>query len=230
MIPFESSERYLYEFYHSKEYPRFRKLFVRRLRKHSLIKKEPSKYSLCGEEDKKYLMMEIENVIFYLSHKQIDHLPFLGEVDAETARELNLRPFYLYLRPFAISFLMKVSQKYNIGIYSSFNKELVFFLLGYLEDQQELFQSCISSINPSIPKNVSKFFDQTWTSKNVVFLDFKSEVAANNYRNCVPIHKFKGDPRDSALLFLERYLLNLAESEDVSKIITDDFKVRMSNN
>jgi hypothetical protein len=183
MIPFESSERYLYEFYHSKEYPRFRRMFSRRLKKHNIASQETSIYSLSGDDDKKYLIMEIENVIFYLSHKQIDHLPFLGEVDAETAKELNLRPFYLYLRPFAISFLMKVNQKYNIGIYSSFNKELVYFLLGYLEDQQEYFQSCISSINPNIPKNISKFFDESWNNKNVVFLDFKPEVAAINYKN-----------------------------------------------
>lgn len=42
--------------------------------------------------------------------------------------------------------------------------------------------------------------------------------------NWIPIHKFKGVAKDSTLLFLEKYLLNLADKEDVSKQIAVDIE------
>ena len=45
---------------------------------------------------------------------------------------------------------------------------------------------------------------------------------AFNFQNWVPIHKFKGVPKDSTLLYLEKYLLKLANSSDVTEEIERD--------
>lgn len=46
--------------------------------------------------------------------------------------------------------------------------------------------------------------------------------------NCVPVFKFKGFAKDSTLLYLEKYLLELSTKNDVSTKIEKDFKIGIS--
>lgn len=55
-------------------------------------------------------------------------------------------------------------------------------------------------------------------------LDYKPEVVAANSEYWIPVTRFRGDPKDATLLYLEKYLLSIAEEPDVSKWIARDFK------
>ena len=102
--------------------------------------------------ENKYLFIELESILFFMTKKQIDNLPLLQYVDEVTARKLGWEPFYLYLRPFLIWFLSTISKKYNIALYSSLNKKLIGYILDNFENSHVYFSMCISHKNHSTPK------------------------------------------------------------------------------
>jgi len=171
--------------------------------------------------------MELENVLFYFSLEPIKNLPFLAYVNEEQAKKIHCRPFYLYQRPFTVNFLTKLSKNYNMAIYSSLDRDMMEFLLEFLDDLQGLFEIWVSNFTLNSTKNVEKFFSGTWDHSNVVLLDFKSISAANNPKNWIPVIKFRGNPKDSCLLYLEKYLHELAKVPDVSVQILNDFRSRI---
>ena len=67
------------------------------------------------------------------------------------------------------------------------------------------------------------------TSKNTMIIDQDPWVVAHNTGMWVPVNKFEGNSKDSTLLFLEKYLLDLAESEDIWEEIKNDFYVDLLN-
>jgi hypothetical protein len=47
------------------------------------------------------VFIEIDNTIIFTSESELNTLPPYYFVDEEVARDFNVSPFYIYLRPFA---------------------------------------------------------------------------------------------------------------------------------
>lgn len=171
------------------------------------------------------IFMEIENIILYLSISEVPNLPWLGYINEETAKWYNWQPFYIYMRPFAISLLNKLFQKYNLSIYSWFQRDLILLLLHHIEKESELFEIWVSSNGENWNKYLPNFFNDQWNKKNTIMLDYRPEVFAINSGSWVPVIKCKGNTKDATLLYLEKYLLSIAGQDDLSAWIQRDFNL-----
>ena len=152
-------DRYLYEFFQSRGYEKFRKLYLKALKRNVRINLQKESLPIEADPRKKFLFVELENVILYFSLTTVDNLPLLGYIDEDTAFEYNCKPFYLYLRPFAVSLFNKVTSKYNLAIYSCLDKDFITLLLSYMPGHEDLFTLCISNYTSNDIKRLGKFFD-----------------------------------------------------------------------
>lgn len=175
----------------------------------------------------KNLFIELSNLIFYLSLNEIENLPLIKYYDEYEAKEFNWNPFYLYQRPFSVNFLWKVEKEYNIIVYSSLNNELLRSILenSTINEFGIILSICNSDNNDT--KRINKYFNESITQKNSVLLDYKAIVVAHNSGNWIPVIKYKGSPKEATLLYLEKYLLELAKYPDVSKVISSDFNNKL---
>ena len=173
------------------------------------------------------MFIEISNVIFYLSTEEIPNLPLIKYYDEYEAKILNCNPFYLYQRPFSVSFLCKMANEFNIIVYSSLNKDLLSSILENSSISEFGLKLGIWNNDQNDIKRIQKYFNAEITSKNSILIDYKAAVVAHNTWNWIPVIKFKGNPKDATLLYLEKYLLELAKHPDFSKVISSDFNNKM---
>lgn len=89
-----------------------------------------------------------------------------------------------------------------------------------------LIENHISTFNDEDPKTISKFWaNETMNPKDTVLIDHDPEVVALNFGNCVPIIKYTGRSKDSALLYLEKYLMDISSHPNIRSKLTKDFKI-----
>lgn len=92
-----------------------------------------------GDPNKKYLFLELENIILYFSSEKIQNLNDIAYIGEERAKKYNCQPFYIYLRPFVGCFLSKILLKYNIAIYSALDKDFMIFVLKHFDSFHLMF-------------------------------------------------------------------------------------------
>ena len=144
-------------------------------------------------------------------------------IGPEVAQYFNTNPFYLYLRPCVFGFLNAIKQKYELAIYSRLDKKLLIFLLDIIQEEKEYFGISISHNLKDKPKALKKFYSEGRSQNNVLLLDTSPMSAAYNSDNCIPLPEFKGERLDVNLLYLQKYLLDLADEPDVSKKLRKNF-------
>ncbi|CAI2377289.1 unnamed protein product [Moneuplotes crassus] len=234
-VDFDHADRYLYEFFNhktpehfdlgSKDLQNFKKQLGKPL-PDSGRTAQPRKVCI-GEHDptKKMAFIEIDKTIMLMSEEEIEDMPHYSYVDREFASRLGRKPFYIYLRPFVFAFLKAIMREYELVVYSNLDKKLLIFLLDILQSENEYFTISISHCVPGKPKNLSRFFTEGRSKKNIVLIDSCPEVVRSNMGSCVPIHPFKGKRLDVFLVYLRKYMLDLSTMEDMSEKITKDFSI-----
>jgi len=90
-----------------------------------------------------------------------------------------MNPFYVHLRPFSITFLNTVTQKFNVVFYSSFDKELLIFLADKIQTQKLYSTIWVSNSKCKEVKLLSKFHSQRRNKSNIVIVDHDPEVSYN---------------------------------------------------
>lgn len=98
-------------------------------------------------------------------------------------------------------------------------------MLRFFYNYYTYFTIWIQHKNYEGPKKIKKYFNNTWDEKNSVIVDYNPETLANNPHNWVPMIRFKGESKDATLLYLQKYLLALAEVDDVTHVLSNDFKI-----
>ena len=115
--------------------------------------------------------------------------------------------------------------EYELIVYSKLDKKLLIFLLDILQVNKEYFTISISHWTKTKLKLLNRFFTEGRSEKNAVLIDTDPKVAFANMYNWVPIHQFKGERLDVFLVYLRKYMLDLAAEEDCSSKIKKDFAI-----
>jgi hypothetical protein len=68
------------------------------------------------------------------------------------------------------------------------------------------------------------FLTEDQNSKNTVIVDSRAETMAMNIGCWAPVHAFQGEKLDSDLLYLQKYLIDLSNEEDMGEKLVSDFK------
>lgn len=169
--------------------------------------------------------MEINNTLVLLSKFQKKDLPELMRIDEELAEAYDWDPCFVYIRPFTQFMLSSLSNKYKIIIYSVLPPLLLKYIVKWLQSSKVLIENHISTFNDEGPKSISKFWaNETISPKDTVLIDHDPEVVALNSGNWVPMIKYTGRSKDSALLYLEKYLMDLSSHPNVRSKLTKDFR------
>lgn len=155
----------------------------------------------------------------------IPGLPIFYKLDKKEAKRYKMLPGFVYMRPFTICFLNTIKEKYDIAVYSTYHPDFLAKILGTLQQEKEIFVWCITNSSKEGPKRLKKFMNQGRSEKNSLIVDQDPQVVAFNVGSCVPVTKFQGVCKDSTLLFLEKYLLGLADWPNISSQIQIDFSL-----
>jgi hypothetical protein len=217
--------RYVYEFSNQPDFENFKKQFLKNRQEYLETSSPVSRFVKIGifQSIKKLIFFEIKDTIITVSPNVLPGLPIFHKLDKKQAKKYKMQPGFVYIRPFTICFLNTIKQKYDIIIYSSYHREFLALILGKLQSEREVFLCWVTNTASEGPKQLRKFLREGRTTKNTLLIDQDPTVVGHNSDIWVPVPKFSGQCKDATLLFLEKYLLNLAECKDVSRQITSDF-------
>lgn len=182
---------------------------------------------LFFEIDKTIILLNSQSKNFDLNNFnigiEIKNMPHYKYINRDIAQHFGMEAFYIYLRPFAFGFLNAISNFYELVVYSKLNKKLLVFILDILQEEKEFFSVSISSKLRTKAPIIHKFFTEGRSEKNVALIDWNAKSWAQNPNTCIPVHKFEGERMDANLLYLQKYLIEIASEPDLSKRIKQDF-------
>ena len=149
-------------------------------------------------------------------------LPELCRIEGALAEQLEVAPCFVYVRPFTRCLLRTLSHRFRVVVYSDLPPKLLKHVVGLLQKDRQSISKWVSSHGE--PKQLQQFWGFGGPSAlDSVIVDHDPRTAALNCGNCVPILRYKGVSKDSTLLYLEKYLLDLALYEDVRGKLENDF-------
>ena len=118
--------------------------------------------------------------IYFIEIEGLPHFKYIGK---ELASYFDRNPFYIYLRPFVFGFLNAIKNKFNLAVYSKYNKQLLIFLMDILQEEKEFFSISITHNIKKRTKSIDKFLTEGRSKKNVLLIDTSAKVAACNAMN-----------------------------------------------
>jgi hypothetical protein len=226
-VDYNEPSRYLYEFFSHKKFVKFRTKYISFSQKIGLQKKP----NICSMKrngfNKKHLFIEILNTLVLIRSSPHPSLPILCEISGELAETLGVLHCYVYCRPFTRCLLYTLVKRFQITVYSVLKYEL----LKYIVDKLQKDRICITTLVSTENQEEIKKLDYFWSHgsanpSNSVIVDHDPRTAAVNCGNAVPIIEYKGhDNKDSILLYLEKYLLDLSLYDDVRGKLQGDFGI-----
>lgn len=80
-------------------------------------------------------------------------------------------------------FLNAIKNKFELAVYSKYNKQLLIFLLDILQEEKEFFSISITHNIKRRTKSIEKFLTEGRSKKNVLLIDTSAKVAACNTTN-----------------------------------------------
>lgn len=229
-VDFDAADRYIYEFYHHPKFPIFKQSYLQFLEDFDNYDENVTKIQIgeC-EPEKKMIFLEILDTIIMVSKKELTTLPYYWYVSKKIGRKFGMGEFYIYLRPFTFGFLNLIKEKYDIAVYSKLPKNFLIFLIDIIQKEKEFFNIWITHETADEPKSILKFFKEGRTAKNTLFIDHDPEVLAYNSGYSLPVPKFEGVTKDSTLLYLQKYLIDLYEYPNISMKLKKDFKHKLES-
>lgn len=222
---FDTADRYTYEFFHSDAYESFREDYEVYYHRYRYVDQGTTAIDIGqSHQSKKMLFIEIMNTLVLITEQDIGTLPYYWYVSKRIGRRFGRGEFYVYLRPFTFGFLNIIKERFDLAIYSSVDKEFLIFIMDILQRDKEFFNICITHEIGDEPKSISKFMQDGRSPKNTLLIDHDPEVWAFNADSSLPIPKFTGETKDSTLLYLEKYLIEMSDHVNVSNTLKKDFK------
>lgn len=109
-------------------------------------------------------------------------------------------------------------------VYSEIQPVLLKHIVKLLGGRNRIIENWISSSGNKAPKDLEQFWGKgNADAHNSVIIDSDPCTSVINWGNCIPILRYKGGSKDSTLLYLEKYLLDLALYDDLRGKLQNDF-------
>jgi TFIIF-interacting CTD phosphatase-like protein len=137
--------------------------------------------------------------------------------------------YHVYKRPGLEEFLLKISQHFTLGVWSSASKDYVEEIVKTITpDGLEWFlvwsrSRCTMKRDYVLDtyyfeKKLDKVKNKGFRLEQVIIVDDSPEKSRSNYGNALYIAPFEGDRGDEELKYLYEYLLRLKEVENVRAV------------
>lgn len=139
------------------------------------------------------------------------------------------QPIHVRIRPYLADCLERLSQLYEIVVFTAGVQEYADKILDHIDPERKLIrkrmyrQDCIQ-VNDMFIKDLDVFIDRE--KENIVIVDNSIVSFAFDLDNGVPIQSFMGtETDDKELLFLQSFLEEAFYQQDVRPPIRDAFKL-----
>lgn len=169
---------------------------------------------------KKTLILDLDETLMHadFARRFIDHDKVLY-----FSHNSHLVEVPIFLRPGLFEFLAKVSEMFEILVFTASRKEYADVVLNFLDPDKKIFrhrlyrESCILVQNKVYIKDLSIFVNRK--QENIILVDNSFYSFCNQPRNGVLINTFYNDKQDRELANLLNYLQNyLLPASDVREI------------
>jgi TFIIF-interacting CTD phosphatase-like protein len=164
------------------------------------------------------LILDLDETLIYSSEKKLDRNP-----------EFIFEQYYVYLRPHLEQFLNELAPNFSLAIWSSGNDAYVEYIVNKIKPDSIEFEFVWgrSKCTPRRDLEVDEYFFEKKLKKvkkfghsleKILIVDDTSQKARSNYGNAIYSDEYKGEPDDTMLPNLCRYLKTLSQVENVRKI------------
>jgi CTD small phosphatase-like protein 2 len=185
--------------------------FTNTLNMKKLILPETNQKTLILDLDETLIHADFDNK--YTQHDQT--VTFYSE-----GQEINVP---ILIRPGLFEFLQKISEYFEIIVFTAGVKEYADAVLNYLDPEDKFFKyrfyrhNCINIANRVFIKDLNIFLNRK--QENIIIVDNSLYSFSNEISNGVLINSFYNDKDDKELMNLLNYLCNyLREVDDVRLI------------
>lgn len=167
---------------------------------------------------KKLLILDLDETLIHAS-----------KVKLPIEEDFKYEDYFIYKRPNLDFFLNEISKNYILGIWSSASDDYVKDIVEQIKPLYINFQVIWGRSKCSLKrdytfdeyfyeKRIDKLKKQGFLLEKVLIIDDTPEKARTNYGNAIYVKEFKGDIEDNELVFLEKYLQELIDVENVRNV------------
>ena len=138
-------------------------------------------------------------------------------------------PGLLNVRPYAVEFLWKMSQHFEIVIFTASMKYYADTIINVLDPLREFIsqvyyrESCTKSSEGLLVKDLRIFGYHSL--KEVILVDNNPYTFAPQIDNGIPIFSYYNEESDDQLRKLESFLMSLLGQSDIPKVLREHFKL-----
>ena len=133
-------------------------------------------------------------------------------------------------RPYLMDFLESVSSHYDIVVYTASDSDYANAVVSFIDPGRKFIKDiyhrehCCKTKKGFIVKDLRKVLP--FDSHNVILVDNSTHCFAPQIKSGIPIIPFTYDKKDTELLKLKDYLLDLASHIDTQKYLDRSFQLR----
>ncbi|OMJ07656.1 CTD nuclear envelope phosphatase 1-like protein [Smittium culicis] len=168
---------------------------------------------------KKYLVLDLDETLIHSSPSS----SYKAHLRIEVFSQKTSCLYYVYKRPYVDYFLKKVSEWYNVVVFTASLPEYANPIINFLDPKNTLINSRLFR-DSCIPHSFSYTKDLKIISEDlsqVVLVDNSPISYYINQENAIPIHSWaNNDPNDECLLDLLPFLDALRFTDDVRSILS----------
>lgn len=143
--------------------------------------------------------------------------------------DFKLEDYFIYKRPFLNDFLKSISEDFKIGIWSSASDFYVSEIVDTIKSKSLEFEFIWGRSKCSrrrdfyfdeyvYEKRLDKLKKKGFPLEHILIIDDSPEKSRTNFGNAIHIKPFEGDLNDSELNFLQKYLLEIKNVENVREL------------
>lgn len=170
------------------------------------------------EKPEKLLILDVNETLIHASQHELSY-----------SSDFCFEHFYVYKRPYLNDFLIKVSEFYDIGLWSSGTVEYLDNIVKNIKPKNVDFafiwdrKRCTykKSKNGSFyvyEKHLYKLKKLGYSLEQMLIVDDIEENCLKNYGNAIYIEPFLGDKSDAELSLLTDYLIKIKDSTNFRTI------------
>jgi len=179
-------------------------------------------------EPKKLLVLDLDETLVHAT-----------ELRLEYTEHFRVGSYFVYQRPNLADFITTVAKDFNVAVWTSSGEtyadkviERIFpsGLLQFIWSSKRC--TTVRDWNTGqymIIKNLAKLKKHGYALERIIAIDDTPSKYARSYGNLVTVREFVGDPADTELLLLARYLRSLLAVTNVRTVEKRNWRSKLAN-
>jgi len=194
-----------------------------------------SMLDMIKERKKMTLVLDLDGTLVYVARVKRERVKRgikCETVSLEVLGEKN-QPLYLYVRPYLEEFLTRLSEFFNIVVFSAGEEEYINKVVDHLDKWQIIQQRfsrsyCDLSVDKKTSKDLKRVFPHGISQ--VIMIEDAPAICVQK-DHTISVSRWEGkDPKDTDLKYLCEFLLENVENAQNARQLVDLYEVKLKLN